>query len=148
MSSRNRTKSTNPAYTSKYDILRRLKARVLSSYFIREERSELGGEPESDTVDAAGVLTEDGSLDIFVESRKCLWGRVVEVEVREVGGVDDEVFGTVLNRFCVQAVVGYPLTVYGKGGQTRGFLNIIDTLQCLRLATENPPEPDLIYGKP
>jgi UDP-sulfoquinovose synthase len=50
----------------------------------------------------------------------------------------DEVFGTVLNRFCVQAVVGYPLTVYGKGGQTRGFLNIVDTLQCVRLAVEKP----------
>jgi UDP-sulfoquinovose synthase len=51
----------------------------------------------------------------------------------------DEVLGTVLNRFCVQAVVGYPLTVYGKGGQTRGFLNIMDTLQCVKLAVENPP---------
>jgi UDP-sulfoquinovose synthase len=50
----------------------------------------------------------------------------------------DEVFGTVLNRFCVQAVVGYPLTVYGRGGQTRGFLNVVDTLQCVRLAVENP----------
>jgi UDP-sulfoquinovose synthase len=52
----------------------------------------------------------------------------------------DEVLGTALNRFCVQAVVGYPLTVYGKGGQTRGFLNIIDTIQCIRLAVENPAE--------
>jgi UDP-sulfoquinovose synthase len=52
----------------------------------------------------------------------------------------DEVFGTALNRFCVQAVVGYPLTVYGKGGQTRGFLNIIDTIQCIRLAVESPAE--------
>lgn len=50
----------------------------------------------------------------------------------------DEVFGTALNRFCVQAVVGHPLTVYGKGGQTRGFLNIVDTIQCIRLASENP----------
>jgi len=50
----------------------------------------------------------------------------------------DGVFGTVLNRFCVQAVVGRPLTVYGKGGQTRGFLNIRDTLQCVELAVENP----------
>lgn len=50
----------------------------------------------------------------------------------------DEVLGTALNRFCVQAVVGYPLTVYGKGGQTRGFLNIIDTMQCIALAVENP----------
>src|SRR5687768_13957175 len=52
----------------------------------------------------------------------------------------DEVLGTALNRFCVQAVIGYPLSVYGKGGQTRGFLNIIDTLQCVRLAVENPAD--------
>ena len=50
----------------------------------------------------------------------------------------DEVFGTVLNRFCVEAAVGYPLTVYGKGGQTRGYLNIVDTIQCVELATLNP----------
>jgi UDP-sulfoquinovose synthase len=53
----------------------------------------------------------------------------------------DEVFGTALNRFCVQAVIGHPLTVYGKGGQTRGYLNIRDTMQCVRLATENPADP-------
>ncbi|HVF54324.1 MAG TPA: NAD-dependent epimerase/dehydratase family protein [Actinomycetota bacterium] len=52
----------------------------------------------------------------------------------------DEVFGTVLNRFCVQAVIGHPLTVYGAGGQTRGFLNIIDTMECVRLAIENPAD--------
>ena len=50
----------------------------------------------------------------------------------------DHVFGTVLNRFCVQAVCGVPLTVYGKGGQTRGFLNIRDTIQCVDLAVRNP----------
>lgn len=50
----------------------------------------------------------------------------------------DELFGTVLNRFVVQAVGGYPLTVYGKGGQTRGYLNIKDTLNCIRLSVENP----------
>ena len=50
----------------------------------------------------------------------------------------DEIFGTVINRFAVQAVAGYPLTVYGKGGQTRGYLNIKDTLQCVRLSIENP----------
>ncbi|MDP2105684.1 MAG: NAD-dependent epimerase/dehydratase family protein, partial [Desulfobulbaceae bacterium] len=50
----------------------------------------------------------------------------------------DELFGTVLNRFIVQAVAGYPLTVYGKGGQTRGYLNIKDTLSCVRLSLENP----------
>jgi UDP-sulfoquinovose synthase len=53
----------------------------------------------------------------------------------------DEVFGTALNRFCVQAVIGFSLTVYGKGGQTRGFLNIVDTLQCVRLAVDHPAEP-------
>ncbi len=52
----------------------------------------------------------------------------------------DELFGTVLNRFVVQAVVGYPLTVYGKGGQTRGYLNIKDTLECVRLSLENPAD--------
>jgi UDP-sulfoquinovose synthase len=50
----------------------------------------------------------------------------------------DELFGTALNRFCLQAVIGHPLTVYGKGGQTRGFLNIRDTLQCVELAVTNP----------
>jgi UDP-sulfoquinovose synthase len=53
----------------------------------------------------------------------------------------DAVFGTVLNRFCAQAVCGIPLTVYGTGGQKRSFLNIRDTLQCVRIAIENPPEP-------
>ncbi len=52
----------------------------------------------------------------------------------------DEIFGTVVNRFIVQAVAGYPLTVYGKGGQTRGYLNIKDTLNCIRLSIENPAE--------
>jgi UDP-sulfoquinovose synthase len=53
----------------------------------------------------------------------------------------DEVFGTALNRFCVQAVTGHPLTVYGKGGQTRGYLNIRDTIQCVALAAANPADP-------
>jgi len=50
----------------------------------------------------------------------------------------DEVFGTVLNRFCAQAVIGHCLTVYGKGGQTRGFLDIRDTVRCIELACLNP----------
>jgi UDP-sulfoquinovose synthase len=53
----------------------------------------------------------------------------------------DEVFGTTLNRFCLQAVIGHPLTVYGAGGQTRGYLNIVDTIQCVELAAVNPPVP-------
>jgi UDP-sulfoquinovose synthase len=53
----------------------------------------------------------------------------------------DDVFGTVLNRFCAQAAVGHPLTVYGKGGQTRGFLDIRDTVRCIEIACLNPANP-------
>ena len=53
----------------------------------------------------------------------------------------DEVFGTVLNRFCVQAAIDHPLTVYGRGGQTRGFLDIRDTVRCVELAILNAPNP-------
>jgi UDP-sulfoquinovose synthase len=75
-------------------------------------------------------------------------GVVYGIETEETTGDErlinrfdyDELFGTVLNRFCVQAVIGHPLTVYGSGGQTRGFLNIRDTLQCVELAVENPAE--------
>jgi UDP-sulfoquinovose synthase len=51
----------------------------------------------------------------------------------------DGVWGTVLNRYCVQAALGRPLTVYGKGGQTRGFLDIRDTLRCIEIAIQSPP---------
>ncbi len=53
----------------------------------------------------------------------------------------DAIFGTVLNRFVVQAVLGQPLTVYGEGGQTRGIIDIRDTVECIRLASERPAEP-------
>jgi UDP-sulfoquinovose synthase len=53
----------------------------------------------------------------------------------------DDVFGTVLNRFCAQAAAGHPLTVYGRGGQTRGFLDIRDTVRCIELACLNPAKP-------
>ena len=75
-------------------------------------------------------------------------GVVYGIETEETAGEErlitrfdyDEIFGTVLNRFCVQAVIGHPLTVYGSGGQTRGFLNIRDTLACVELAATNPAE--------
>jgi UDP-sulfoquinovose synthase len=51
----------------------------------------------------------------------------------------DQAFGTVINRYCCQAVIGHPLTPYGKGHQRRGFLPLRDSVQCLRLAVENPP---------
>jgi UDP-sulfoquinovose synthase len=66
----------------------------------------------------------------------------VALDERLVNRFDyDEVFGTVLNRFCVQAAVGYPLTVYGKGGQTRGYIDIRDTVRCIELACLNPADP-------
>jgi len=52
----------------------------------------------------------------------------------------DAVFGTVLNRFVIQAVLGKPLTIYGTGGQTRGFIEVRDTVRCIQLACENPAD--------
>jgi UDP-sulfoquinovose synthase len=52
----------------------------------------------------------------------------------------DEAFGTAVNRFCSQAVIGHPLTIYGEGGQTRGFLALVDSIQCISILLENPPE--------
>jgi UDP-sulfoquinovose synthase len=53
----------------------------------------------------------------------------------------DECFGTAINRFCAQAVIEQPLTPYGKGGQTRGYIPLRESIQCMRLAIENPPKP-------
>lgn len=98
---------------------------------------------------------QDGDLLYFY----CrMWGiRVTDLNQGPVYGLDtdesqqddrlattfnyDDIFGTVLNRFLVQAVAGVPLTVYGKGGQTRGYLNIKDTLACVELALRNPADP-------
>ena len=61
-------------------------------------------------------------------------------EMEETTFYYDHIFGTCLNRFITQAVTGMPLTVYGRGGQTRGWLNILDTLRCVELALESPPD--------
>ncbi|GEA26485.1 UDP-glucose 4-epimerase [Microcystis aeruginosa NIES-4325] len=71
-----------------------------------------------------GVLTEETGIDEMLINRLDY----------------DGVFGTALNRFCIQAAIGHPLTVYGKGGQTRGFLDIRDTVGCLELAIANPAQ--------
>lgn len=71
-----------------------------------------------------GVLTEETGMDELLINRLDY----------------DGVFGTALNRFCIQAAVGHPLTVYGKGGQTRGFLDIRDTVRCIELAILNPAD--------
>jgi UDP-sulfoquinovose synthase len=74
-----------------------------------------------------------------------VYGTVTDEAARDEALINrfdyDEVFGTVLNRFCAQAALGYPLTVYGKGGQTRGFLDIRDTVRCVELACLNPAGP-------
>ena len=71
-----------------------------------------------------------------------VYGTVTDETTFDAGLVNrfdyDEVFGTALNRFCVQAAIEHPLTVYGKGGQTRGFLDIRDTVRCIELACQNP----------
>jgi len=72
-----------------------------------------------------GVLTEETGMDELLINRLDY----------------DGIFGTALNRFCIQAAIGHPLTVYGKGGQTRGFLDIRDTVRCMELAIANPAEP-------
>ncbi|MCY0886917.1 MAG: NAD-dependent epimerase/dehydratase family protein [Alicyclobacillaceae bacterium] len=70
-----------------------------------------------------------------------LWTEETKRDERLYNRIDyDGVFGTALNRFCIQAAVGHELTVYGKGGQTRAFLDIRDTLQCVELAAENPAD--------
>ncbi len=71
-----------------------------------------------------GVLTEETGMDELLVNRLDY----------------DGVFGTALNRFCIQAAIGHPLTVYGKGGQTRGFLDIRDTVRCMELAINNPAD--------
>ncbi len=74
-----------------------------------------------------------------------VWGTNTEECLRGEALVNrfdyDGEYGTVLNRFLVQAAVGHPLTVYGSGGQTRAFIHIRDSVECIRLAIEHPPSP-------
>ncbi len=51
----------------------------------------------------------------------------------------DQIYGTALNRFCIQVASGYPLSVYGTGQQTRGYINLMDTIRCIELAIASPP---------
>jgi UDP-sulfoquinovose synthase len=74
-----------------------------------------------------------------------VWGTQTEETKRDPRLINrfdyDGDYGTVLNRFLMQAAVGYPLTVHGSGGQTRAFINLQDTVRCIQLALENPPAP-------
>ena len=73
-----------------------------------------------------------------------VWGTQTpetEMDERLINRFDyDGDYGTVLNRFLMQAAIGYPLTVHGKGGQTRAFINLRDTVKCVQLAIDNPPQ--------
>ena len=73
-----------------------------------------------------------------------VWGTQTEetrLDERLINRFDyDGDYGTVLNRFLMQAAIGYPLTVHGTGGQTRAFIHIQDTVRCIELAIENPPQ--------
>ena len=73
-----------------------------------------------------------------------VWGTQTSETLRDERLINrfdyDGDYGTVLNRFLMQSAIGYPLTVHGKGGQTRAFINIQDTVECVRLAIENPPQ--------
>ncbi|USR90463.1 NAD-dependent epimerase/dehydratase family protein [Phormidium yuhuli AB48] len=71
-----------------------------------------------------GVLTEETGMDELLVNRLDY----------------DGIYGTALNRFCIQAAIGHPLTVYGKGGQTRALLDIRDTVRCIEIAVENPAD--------
>ena len=74
-----------------------------------------------------------------------VWGTQTEETRRDERLINrfdyDGDYGTVLNRFLMQAAVGYPLTVHGSGGQTRAFIHIQDTVRCIELALENAPKP-------
>jgi UDP-sulfoquinovose synthase len=73
-----------------------------------------------------------------------VWGTQTDQTARDVRLINrfdyDGDYGTVLNRFLMQAAVGHPLTVHGTGGQTRAFIHIRDTVRCIELAIENPPQ--------
>jgi UDP-sulfoquinovose synthase len=73
-----------------------------------------------------------------------VWGTQTdetEVDEKLINRFDyDGDYGTVLNRFLMQAAIGYPLTVHGSGGQTRAFIHIKDTVRCIQMAIENPPQ--------
>ncbi|NJK29063.1 MAG: NAD-dependent epimerase/dehydratase family protein [Acaryochloridaceae cyanobacterium CSU_3_4] len=73
-----------------------------------------------------------------------VWGTNTEETKRDERLINrfdyDGDYGTVLNRFLMQAAIGHPLTVHGTGGQTRAFIHIQDTVKCVQLAIENPPE--------
>jgi UDP-sulfoquinovose synthase len=74
-----------------------------------------------------------------------VWGTQTDQTRRDVRLINrfdyDGDYGTVLNRFLMQSAIGYPLTVHGSGGQTRAFIHLQDTVRCIQLAIETPPEP-------
>jgi UDP-sulfoquinovose synthase len=91
-----------------------------------------------------GYYNKNDGLRVTDLHQGIVWGTQTsetERDIRLINRFDyDGDYGTVLNRFLMQAAIGYPLTVHGTGGQTRAFIHIQDTVRCIQLAIENPPE--------
>jgi len=98
------------------------------------------------TMDALAFLYYNKNDQVRVTDlhQGIVWGTATDetmMDERLINRFDyDGDYGTVLNRFLMQAVVGHPLTVYGQGGQTRAFIHMKDSVNCVKLAIENPPE--------
>jgi len=122
------------------------------------------GTPEGDILESDGPITYDpGSFyhiskacDSMNIRKACQWWGLNATDLHQgivyghVPGTRfdyDSYFGTVINRFLVQGLIGHPLTIYGKGGQTRGFINIKDTLRCIEIAIENPPKGYRVFNQ-
>ncbi len=91
-----------------------------------------------------GFYSRNDGVKITDLHQGIVWGTQTEqtkLDERLINRFDyDGDYGTVLNRFLMQAAIDYPLTVHGTGGQTRAFIHIQDTVRCIQLALENPPK--------
>lgn len=115
--------------------------------------------PESNepyAYDPASFYHNSKAADSINIRKACIWWGLNATDLHQgvvYGHIDsapfhyDSVFGTVINRFLVQALYGSSLTVYGAGGQTRGFININDTVRCIRLAIDNPSKGYRVFNQ-
>ena len=99
--------------------------------------------PPDEDQDQLAFYNRNDELRITDLHQGIVWGTQTEETRRDERLINrfdyDGDYGTVLNRFLMQAAIGYPLTVHGTGGQTRAFIHIQDTVRCIRLAVEHPP---------
>jgi len=91
-----------------------------------------------------GFYNKNDGIRVTDLHQGIVWGTQIEetrLDERLINRFDyDGDYGTVLNRFLMQAAIGYPLTVHGSGGQTRAFIHLQDSVRCIQLAVEHPPE--------